>query len=145
MKSCVFGVNSSLQYVDDLLVFIEHAERKIKKARNWSIFDFFCGLIFCDYMKYSYLKIAGYFIEEINERMLRLRYVFSGWNISLLDEININRRVVLFDYFLIINPFVSVLVTSKLSTSLKQVYELKQKISLLKLCLENNYYRELNY
>ena len=96
-------------------------------------------------MKYSYLKTAGYFIEEINERMVRMGFVFSGWNISLLDEININRRVVLFDYFLIINPFISVLVTSKLSTSLKQVYELKEKINLLKLCLENNYYRELNY
>ena len=137
MKSCVFGVNSSLQYVDDLLVFIEHAEGKIRKAKNWSIVDILSGIIVCDYMKYSYLTTAGYFIEEINERLERFGFVFSGLNFSFLDEININRKVIFFDY-LLINPVISIWVTSKINKSLKQVYELKEKIFLLKLFLENN-------
>lgn len=136
MKSGVLNVDDALESIDDLLVFVEHAETKLRKAKGWSIIDIFAGIIICNCRKYSCLKSAALFMEEINERLEKMRFILGGLGVPAVYELKINKVIVFFDYIPML-PFVSVWITSKISKSLKQIIELKEKIWLLKIYMES--------
>ena len=114
MKSGVLNVDDALESIDDLLVFVEHAETKLRKAKRWSIIDIFAGIIICNCRKYSCLKSAALFMEEINERLEKMRFILGGLGVPAVYELKINKVIVFFDYIPML-PFVSVWITSKIS------------------------------
>lgn len=136
MKSGVLNVDDALESIDDLLVFVEHAETKLRKAKYWSIIDIFAGIIICNCRKYSCLKSVALFMEEINERLEQIRFILGGIGVPIIYELKINRIIVFFDYIPMF-PIVSIWITSKLSKSLNQLIELKEKIWLLKIYMES--------
>ena len=91
MKSGVLNVDDALESIDDLLVFVEHAETKLQKAKYWSIIDIFAGIIICNCRKYSCLKLAALFMEEINERLEKMRFILGGLGVPVVYELKINK------------------------------------------------------
>ena len=75
-------------------------------------------------------------MEEINERLEKMRFILGGLGVPAVYELKINKVIVFFDYIPML-PFVSVWITSKISKSLKQIIELKEKIWLLKIYMES--------
>ena len=75
-------------------------------------------------------------MEEINERLEKMRFILGGLGVPVVYELKINKVIVFFDYIPML-PFVSVWITSKISKSLNQLIELKEKIWLLKIYMES--------
>ena len=122
--------------IDQLWPLVEEAERKLKSARNWSIFDILGGGFIVDMIKHYKLNGAANLMNEANMLMQRLQQVLGSVSIPADYRMSIGGFATFAD-FLFDGVFADAYMASKIFSSLDEVRRLKEKLHILKNQLRN--------
>ena len=119
--------SEAIAIVDRLLPLVDEAERKLKSARNWGLFDVFGGGVLVDAIKHYKLNGARNAMDEVSALLQRLRQVLGGIEIPVDYRMNIGGFATFADF--VFDGFLAdAYMTSKIFSSLDQVRRLRERL-----------------
>ena len=128
-------VTEAINLTDEILVYVEQAERSLSSARNWGFFDVLGGGFIVDLIKHSKLNRARDAMDSVNYLMQRLQQVLGSIQLPADYRMQIGNFATFAD-FLFDGVFADVYMVSKIMQSLDEVRRLKGKLYELKSKLE---------
>lgn len=128
-------LNEAISLVNQIIPYVEDAERSLSSARNWGIVDVFGGGFITDIIKHAKLNNASNSMESVNYLMQRLQQVLGSIQMPNDYRMQIGGFSTFAD-FMFDGAIADIYMTSKIMGSLDQVRELKSKLYTLKAKLE---------
>ncbi len=124
-------IQQAITIVNQLLPLVEQAERKLKSARNWGIFDMLGGGFIVDLIKHSKLNSASNTMTEVSMLLQQLQQTLGGIQIPVDYRMNIGGFATFADFFFD-GVLADTYMTSKIFSSIEQVRTLKEKLYTLR-------------
>lgn len=128
-------IAEALNLTDQILAYVDQAERSLSSARNWGFFDVLGGGFIVDMVKHSKLGKARSAMDEVNYLMQRLQNVLGSIQIPADYRMELGNFATFADFFFD-GVFADVYMISKIMQSLDEVRKLKHKLYELKARLE---------
>ena len=113
-------IAEALNLTDQILVYVDQAERSLSSARNWGFFDVLGG---------------GFIVDMVKHSMQRLQNVLGSIQIPADYRMELGNFATFADFFFD-GVFADVYMISKIMQSLDEVRKLKHKLYELKARLE---------
>ena len=124
-------VSEAINLTDQILGYVELAERSLSSARNWGFFDVLGGGFIVDMIKHHKLGKARDAMDSVNYLMQRLQQVLGSIQIPAYYRMEVGNFATFADFFFD-GVFADVYMVSKIMQSLDQVRRLKNKLYELK-------------
>lgn len=116
--------------IAQLLPVVSSAEAKFKSAKNWGILDILGGGFIVDMIKHSKINSAGQDMNRINYLLGQLQTELNRTVFPTDYTLNVPGFATFADF--VFDGFIAdIYMQSKISSSLNQVRELKEKLLLL--------------
>lgn len=128
-------VSEAINLTNQILGYVEQAERSLSSARNWGFFDVLGGGFITDLIKHSKLNRARSAMDDVNYLMQRLQQVLGSIQMPADYRMEIGNFATFADFFFD-GVFADVYMVSKIMQSLDEVRRLKGKLYELKVKLE---------
>ena len=128
-------VSEAINLTNQILEYVEQAERSLSSARNWGFFDVLGGGFITDLIKHSKLSRARSAMDDVNYLMQRLQQVLGSIQMPADYRMEIGNFATFADFFFD-GVFADVYMVSKIMQSLDEVRRLKGKLYELKAKLE---------
>ena len=128
-------VSEAINLTNQILGYVEQAERSLSSARNWGFFDVLGGGFITDLIKHSKLSRARSAMDDVNYLMQRLQQVLGSIQMPADYRMEIGNFATFADFFFD-GVFADVYMVSKIMQSLDEVRRLKGKLYELKAKLE---------
>ncbi|WP_027728332.1 hypothetical protein [Treponema sp. C6A8] len=128
-------VSEAINLTNQILGYVEQAERSLSSARNWGFFDVLGGGFITDLIKHSKLNRARSAMDDVNYLMQRLQQVLGSIQMPADYRMEIGNFATFADFFFD-GVFADVYMVSKIMQSLDEVRRLKGKLYELKAKLE---------
>ena len=128
-------ISEAINLTNQILGYVEQAERSLSSARNWGFFDVLGGGFITDLIKHSKLNHARSAMDEVNYLMQRLQQVLGSISLPADYRMQIGNFATFADFFFD-GVFADVYMVSKIMQSLDEVRRLKGKLYDLKAKLE---------
>ena len=128
-------VSEAINLTNQILGYVEQAERSLSSARNWGFFDVLGGGFIPDLIKHSKLNRARDAMDSVNYLMQRLQQVLGSIQLPADYRMQIGNFSTFADFFFD-GVFADVYMVSKIMQSLDEVRNLKHKLYDLKARLE---------
>jgi hypothetical protein len=128
-------VSEAINLTNQILGYVEQAERSLSSARNWGFFDVLGGGFITDLIKHSKLNRAREAMDGVNYLMQRLQQVLGSISLPADYRMQIGNFATFADFFFD-GVFADVYMVSKIMQSLDEVRRLKNKLYDLKAKLE---------
>jgi len=128
-------VSEAINLTNQILGYVEQAERSLSSARNWGFFDVLGGGFITDLIKHSKLNRARDAMDSVNYLMQRLQQVLGSIQLPADYRMQIGNFSTFADFFFD-GVFADVYMVSKIMQSLDEVRNLKHKLYDLKARLE---------
>ena len=128
-------ISEAINLTNQILGYVEQAERSLSSARNWGFFDVLGGGFITDLIKHSKLNRARGAMDEVNYLMQRLQQVLGSISLPADYRMEIGNFATFADFFFD-GVFADVYMVSKIMQSLDEVRRLKGKLYDLKAKLE---------
>ena len=128
-------VSEAINLTNQILGYVEQAERSLSSARNWGFFDVLGGGFITDLIKHSKLSRARSAMDDVNYLMQRLQQVLGSIQMPADYRMEIGNFATFADFFFD-GVFADVYMVSKIMQSLDEVRRLKSKLYELKVKLE---------
>ena len=129
-------VSEAINLTNQILGYVEQAERSLSSARNWGFFDVLGGGFIVDMIKHHKLGKAREAMESVNYLMQRLQQVLGSLQLPADYRMEIGNFATFADFFFD-GVFADLYMQSKIMQSLDEVRRLKSKLYELKSRLEN--------
>ena len=129
-------VSEAINLTNQILGYVEQAERSLSSARNWGFFDVLGGGFITDLIKHSKLNRARDAMDSVNYLMQRLQQVLGSIQLPADYRMQIGNFSTFADFFFD-GVFADVYMVSKIMQSLDEVRNLKHKLYDLKARLES--------
>ena len=124
-------ITEAVNLTDQILEYVEQAERSLSSARNWGFFDVLGGGFIVDMIKHHKLGKARDAMDSVNYLMQRLQQVLGSIQIPADYRMEVGNFATFADFFFD-GVFADVYMVSKIMQSLDQVRRLKNKLYELK-------------
>ena len=124
-------ITEAVNLTDQILEYVEQAERSLSSARNWGSFDVLGGGFIVDMIKHHKLGKARDAMDSVNYLMQRLQQVLGSIQIPADYRMEVGNFATFADFFFD-GVFADVYMVSKIMQSLDQVRRLKNKLYELK-------------
>jgi len=128
-------VTDAINLTDQILGYVEQAERSLSSARNWGFFDVLGGGFIVDMIKHHKLGKAREAMESVNYLMQRLQQLLGSLQLPADYRMEIGNFATFADFFFD-GVFADLYMQSKIMQSLDEVRRLKNKLYELKSRLE---------
>lgn len=128
-------IAEAINLTNQILVYVEQAERSLSSARNWGFFDVLGGGFIVDMIKHHKLGKAREAMESVNYLMQRLQQVLGSLQLPADYRMEIGNFATFADFFFD-GVFADIYMQSKIMQSLDEVRRLKNKLYELKSRLE---------
>lgn len=129
-------ISEAINLTNQILGYVEQAERSLSSARNWGFFDVLGGGFIVDMIKHHKLGKAREAMESVNYLMQRLQQVLGSLQLPADYRMEIGNFATFADFFFD-GVFADLYMQSKIMQSLDEVRRLKSKLYELKSRLEN--------
>ena len=129
-------ISEAIDLTNQILGYVEQAERSLSSARNWGFFDVLGGGFIVDMIKHHKLGKAREAMESVNYLMQRLQQVLGSLQLPADYRMEIGNFATFADFFFD-GVFADLYMQSKIMQSLDEVRRLKSKLYELKSRLEN--------
>ena len=124
-------INKAINITDQLINYLDDAERQLSSARNWGFLDILGGGLITDLIKHSKLGNAKSSMNQVNYLLQELKDVLGGISMPGDYRMNVNEFLTFADFFFD-SGIVDVYMTAKIMNSLSEVRKLKEKCYDLK-------------
>ena len=128
-------ISEAINLTNQILGYVEQAERSLSSARNWGIFDVLGGGFIVDMIKHHKLGKAREAMESVNYLMQRLQQLLGSLQLPADYRMEIGNFATFADFFFD-GVFADLYMQSKIMQSLDEVRRLKNKLYELKSRLE---------
>lgn len=128
-------ITEAINLTNQILGYVEQAERSLSSARNWGFFDVLGGGFIVDMIKHHKLGKAREAMESVNYLMQRLQQVLGSLQLPADYRMEIGNFATFADFFFD-GVFADLYMQSKIMQSLDEVRRLKNKLYELKSRLE---------
>lgn len=128
-------VTDAINLTNQILGYVEQAERSLSSARNWGFFDVLGGGFIVDMIKHHKLGKAREAMESVNYLMQRLQQLLGSLQLPADYRMEIGNFATFADFFFD-GVFADLYMQSKIMQSLDEVRRLKNKLYELKSRLE---------
>ena len=128
-------ISEAINLTNQILGYVEQAERSLSSARNWGFFDVLGGGFIVDMIKHHKLGKAREAMESVNYLMQRLQQVLGSLQLPADYRMEIGNFATFADFFFD-GVFADIYIQSKIMQSLDEVRRLKNKLYELKSRLE---------
>ena len=128
-------ISEAINLTNQILGYVEQAERSLSSARNWGFFDVLGGGFIVDMIKHHKLGKAREAMESVNYLMQRLQQVLGSLQLPADYRMEIGNFATFADFFFD-GVFADLYMQSKIMQSLDEVRRLKNKLYELKSRLE---------
>ena len=128
-------ITEAINLTDEILGYVEQAERSLSSARNWALFDVFGGGFIVDMIKHSKLNRARTAMDDVNYLMQRLQQMLGSIQFPIDYHMEIGSFATFADFFfdgIIADMYMG----TKIAQSLDEVRKLKGGLRGLKSKLE---------
>ena len=129
-------VTEAINITNQILEYVEQAERSLSSARNWGFFDVLGGGFIVDMIKHHKLSKARYSMDSVNYLMQRLQQVLGSLQLPADYRMQIGEFATFADFFFD-GVFADIYMQGKIMQSLDEVRKLKSRLYELKSRLEN--------
>ena len=128
-------ISEAINLTNQILGYVEQAERSLSSARNWGFFDVLGGGFIVDMIKHHKLGKAREAMESVNYLMQHLQQVLGSLQLPADYRMQIGDFATFADFFFD-GVFADIYMQSKIMQSLDEVRRLKNKLYELKSRLE---------
>lgn len=128
-------ISEAINLTNQILGYVEQAERSLSSARNWGFFDVLGGGFIVDMIKHHKLGKAREAMESVNYLMQHLQQLLGSLQLPADYRMQIGEFATLADFFFD-GVFADIYMQSKIMQSLDEVRRLKNKLYELKSRLE---------
>lgn len=128
-------ISEAINLTNQILGYVEQAERSLSSARNWGFFDVLGGGFIVDMIKHHKLGKAREAMESVNYLMQRLQQLLGSLQLPADYRMEIGNFATFADFFFD-GVFADLYMQSKIMQSLDEVRRLKNKLYELKSRLE---------
>ena len=128
-------ITDAINLTNQILGYVEQAERSLSSARNWGFFDVLGGGFIVDMIKHHKLGKTREAMESVNYLMQRLQQVLGSLQLPADYRMEIGNFSTFADFFFD-GVFADLYMQSKIMQSLDEVRRLKNKLYELKSRLE---------
>lgn len=128
-------ITEAINLTNQILGYVEQAERSLSSARNWGFFDVLGGGFIVDMIKHHKLGKAREAMESVNYLMQRLQQLLGSLQLPADYRMEIGNFATFADFFFD-GVFADLYMQSKIMQSLDEVRRLKNKLYELKSRLE---------
>lgn len=129
-------VLDAINLTNQILEYVEMAERSLSSARNWGFFDVLGGGFIVDMIKHHKLGKARDAMDNVNYLMQHLQQLLGSIQLPADYRMQIGDFATFADFFFD-GVFADLYMQSKIMQSLDEVRRLKSKLYDLKARLEN--------
>lgn len=129
-------ITDAINLTNQILGYVEQAERSLSSARNWGFFDVLGGGFIVDMIKHHKLGKAREAMESVNYLMQRLQQVLGSLQLPADYRMEIGNFATFADFFFD-GVFADLYMQSKIMQSLDEVRRLKKRLYELKSRLES--------
>lgn len=129
-------ISEAINLTNQILGYVEQAERSLSSARNWGFFDVLGGGFIVDMIKHHKLGKAREAMESVNYLMQRLQQVLGSLQLPADYRMEIGNFATFADFFFD-GVFADLYMQSKIMQSLDEVRRLKKRLYELKSRLES--------
>lgn len=128
-------ITDAINLTNQILGYVEQAERSLSSARNWGFFDVLGGGFIVDMIKHHKLDKAREAMESVNYLMQHLQQLLGSLQLPADYRMEIGNFATFADFFFD-GVFADLYMQSKIMQSLDEVRRLKNKLYELKSRLE---------
>ena len=129
-------ITEAINLTNQILGYVEQAERSLSSARNWGFFDVLGGGFIVDMIKHHKLGKPRDAMESVNYLMQRLQQVLGSLQLPADYRMEIGNFATFADFFFD-GVFADLYMQSKIMQSLDEVRRLKKQLYELKSRLES--------
>ena len=125
-------INRALRIINQLIPLADRAQEQLKGARNWGIVDILGGGRFTSFMKHSKIENASPVMNQINALTRQLNNELRSVAVPTDFSPGVSTFAKFTDIFSR-DIFIDVYVQSKVSSNLKQIRRLQDKLKDLRV------------